>query len=54
MLISFGPVIKTNVMAPPSHTGVDISREERWVNGDSVHVSLCQIHIVCVYLLCYK
>lgn len=43
ILKSFGPVIKSNVTAPPSHGGVDIMREERWV------LLLC----CCTYTLMY-
>lgn len=31
ILKSFGPVIKSNIVSPPSHGGVDIIREERFV-----------------------
>lgn len=31
ILKSFGPVIKTNMATPPSHGGVDITKEERYI-----------------------
>lgn len=47
ILKSFGPVIKTNMATPPSHGGVDITKEER-----CLYITLYNIIVFCLILEC--
>lgn len=43
ILKSFGPLIKSNLATPPSHAGVDITKEERYKCTYIIHAHMCVI-----------